>query len=773
LQTEVIFVFYRVAQLIALPFLLLYVFGRAVRDSRYLRGLEERFGFWRPKQRTFPGAIWLHAVSVGEALSAIEIIRRIRQELPHTPVYVSCTTIAGREVAEAKLAGITDGIFYLPLDYCFAVRRVLRLIRPSVLVILETEIWPNLYREAKRSGASVLILNARMSDGAARRYANFRWFFSAAFAHVDDVLAQSSQDENRFIAAGARPEIVRVSGNLKYDFQPRPAGVPEALRDALRRPLWVAASTTAPARDGDVDEDDAVLSAYQKLRAEWPGLQLLIAPRKPERFDDVVAKLNACGLSYVRRSALNEGETAPVILLDSIGELSSLFPAADLVFMGGTLADRGGHNILEPALCGKPVIAGPHLENFSAIRDRFAAARGYVHIDSEEELVEAAGTLLRDPGLRESLGARARALAEAERGATARAMRVIAERRWEFIPRAFPVHAFAPFLRAISRLWVAGGAIKRSLTKPLTLSTPVLSVGGLAMGGVGKTPMVRYLAETLQARGFKPAVLTRGYGRQSREIVCLERGSQADVRVTGDEAQMLLKSCDVGIGADRWAVGVEMEKRFHPDVFLLDDGFQHERLWRSADLVLLDALDPFAGDAVFPLGRLREPVQALRRADLIVISRVGGRHFDGLRRRLPDVPLFLADVEISRWIPTVPPMDAVAAFCGLANPETFFETLRLAGARLVLTQTYPDHHRFTSAEMKGLAALARSRGATAVITTEKDWANLPGDAESSMYPLKLYRVEVRTRMRNESDFWTQLFPLLGLSSRANDGRASL
>lgn len=750
LQTKVIFFFYRAALVAAFPLLLLYVGWRAARDRRYLFQLQERFGFWSLREGTPPGSVWLHAVSVGEVLSAMDLLRRIRAELPHTAVYVSCSTLAGREVADAKLGTLADGVFYVPVDMPFAVRRVLRLVRPAVVVVLETEIWPILYREARRAAASVVIVNGRISDKAAPKYARHRWFFRAAFESVNAILAQSAQDRDRFLAAGAPADRVCVNGNLKYDFQPQPGSVPSEVTGSLRRPLWIAASTTGPVYEGDVDEDDLVIAAHIEVRRRFPEAQLLVAPRKPERFDAVEKKLKAAGLPYARRSRMQDGETASVILLDSIGELGGLFPFGDVVFMGGTLADRGGHNILEPALCGKPVVAGPHLENFAAIRDRFRAGDGYVSITAPE-LAEAVGALLADPARREILGDRAKALAEAERGATGRALRVIADKRWAYVPAALPWGPARPLLWVLAKMWTAGGRVKRALARPRALRTPVISIGGIAMGGVGKTPMARYLAEALQSKGYRPAVLTRGYGREAREVVCLAKGSQAPVSLTGDEAQLLLRSCDVGIGSDRWAAGVAMEKEFNPDVFLLDDGFQHARLKRNVDVVLLDAFDPLAGDAAFPLGRLREDVNALRRADVIVISRAGQRRFDGLRQRLPAVPLFLADVELAGWRPE-PPAGPVAAFCGLANPATFYATLRESGAEVVLTKNFPDHHRFTRDELTRLSAAAKARGAQALVTTEKDWVNLPEGSNKLVAPLTLHRLEILTRVREEHLF---------------------
>ena len=380
--------------------------------------------------------------------------------------------------------------------------------------------------------------------------------------------------------------------------------------------------------------------------------------------------------------------------------------------------------------------------------------------------------MLNDPGLRESLGARAKALAEAERGATSRALRVIAECRSQYVPKQMHAGPVRPFLWLLSKIWVAGGRVKRVMATERSLATPVISTGGLAMGGVGKTPMVRYLSAALRGRGYRTAVLTRGYRRQSRESVCLPKGANVPVRITGDEAQLLLSSSDVGIGADRWTVGRRMEEQFEPDVFLLDDGFQHARLKREVDILLLDGLDPLAGDAPFPLGRMREPEEAIERADVIVITRAGDRRFDGLLRRLPQKPLFFADIEVSRWVPERPSLERAAAFCGLANPATFFETVRGEDINVVYERTFADHHRYTTEELQELCREARLRGATALVTTEKDFVNLPEGVESAVAPLKLSYVEVRMRIRNESTFLAHIDLLLGVRSQSARGTQS-
>jgi tetraacyldisaccharide 4'-kinase len=339
------------------------------------------------------------------------------------------------------------------------------------------------------------------------------------------------------------------------------------------------------------------------------------------------------------------------------------------------------------------------------------------------------------------------------------------------LPRSMPWILCRPLLWILSLIWVTGGRLKRVAATARSLDTPVISVGGLAMGGVGKTPMALYLAEALPSRSYKAAVLTRGYRRRSRRDLCLAKGSDAQVEMTGDEAQLLLRTTDVGIGSDRWSVGKQMQEKFRPDVFLLDDGFQHAKLKRTVDMVLLDGIDPLAGDAPFPLGRLREPISAIDRADILVITRAGSRRFDGLLRRLPKVPVFLADVQICRWIPERPPVESIAAFCGLANPDTFFETLELSGASVVLEKTFPDHHRYTREELVALTREAILQGARTLVTTQKDFVNLPGEAAQWVAPLKLIHVEVRLRVRDESAFLAQLDLLLGTASRFNGGCA--
>lgn len=783
---------YRLLEAAAAPFLLVYLAIRALRDPEWRRAWTERFGKLPPSFRqTAPGAVWLHAVSVGEVLSAVGLVARLRERLPAAPVFVSVTTTAGRRLAEQRLAALADGIFYCPLDYCFAVRAVLRRLRPRLVVILETEIWPNLWREAKRCGCALLVVNARISDRALGRYRLLRPVLAPILALPDAILAQSELSRRRYGELGAPQRRVRAVGNLKYDVDPTGCAMAPELAGLLERVrpelVFIAASTMPPAEPEDPDEDRVVVDAFLKLAAKHRGLLMILAPRRPQRFEEAAQLLRRAGVRFLRRSMLgpeDELELPGVLLLDSIGELAATFRAADVVFMGGTLASRGGHNILEPAAFAKPVIMGPHMENFPAIVEAFRRAGAVVEIAAASELAGAVEGLLRDAARRAELGERARRAAEAERGATERAVAEMFSCYSAAAPRFFPPQPLAWALTALSRLWCAGGRWKqrRDESRRVKLATPVISVGGLSMGGAGKTPFTLWLAERLREQGYRPAILTRGYRREVAErSTILEAGAEAPPERTGEEAQIYLRAgvAAVGIGADRGATGRELEKRFRPDVFLLDDGFQHRRLARDLDIVLVDALQPL--DHPFPLGFWREPPQALARADCIVITRCELTPDPApveawLRRYNAAAPIYRARTRPEAWIDgsgrAVPlerrPFHRPVVFCGLAQPEAFRRTLRLLGIRSAYEELYPDHHRYQPSQLRRLAARARAAGADALLTTEKDFHNLPPGWQACVAGLPLYWLKASVAVEEEQDLLAAIAQVLGgVSQRAD------
>jgi tetraacyldisaccharide 4'-kinase len=725
---------------------------------------------------------------VGEVLSCVEFLRQLRAEFPRTRIFVSTSTLAGRAAAGDKLGALADGVFYAPVDYVFAVRRVLRALRPSAVVIAETEIWPNLFRETKRIGAALALVNGRISDRAFARYLRWRALFAAVMPALDTILAQSEEIRRRFLALGAPPAKVHVAGSFKYDFEPRalPAGSPvRALLDRIRPAhVWIAASTMPPAAAGDVDEDDIVIAAFQRLSATYPGLLLILAPRKPERFAVTAGKLDSVGLPYILRSALGgqngsrPGTTPKVLLLDSIGELSGLFAVADVVFMGGTLAQRGGHNILEPALFGKPVIAGPHLENFQAIADDFSSANASVAIASGAELAATVDRLLAAPAEAREIGSRGLACAQARRGASARA--VASLRCLRTVPKYRPAIPRYCLAWPLARVWEWGARRRQSrdLHKVRRLPVPVISVGNLTMGGTGKTPCVLRLVELLKERGQKPGILTRGYGRQSPEP-CLHvaAGESVSPHQSGDEAQIFIRSglAPVGIGAGRFDAGTRLLAKFDAGVLVLDDGFQHRKLARDADLVLIDALDPFGGGDVFPLGSLREPIAGLSRASVVLITRCEASDLAEpaareVARWNSRVPIFRSSVEPRAWVEQSTgkrvalsdrPFRRVGAFCGLGNPATFRRTLEGLGVEIADWIEFSDHHRYRPAELRRLAHQMSACGAEVLLTTQKDAINLSEGAADLVAPLPLCWLEIGIRIEREAEFLRAIDEQLG------------
>ena len=331
--------------------------------------------------------------------------------------------------------------------------------------------------------------------------------------------------------------------------------------------------------------------------------------------------------------------------------------------------------------------------------------------------------------------------------------------------RAQPWHALG---LPLERVWELAG-VGRSRTCPTKLGVPVISVGNLSMGGTGKTPCVLHLAGLLRASGHTPAILTRGYGRHALAgDLAVAPGAQVSVEESGDEPQIFIRSglAAVGIGADRARAAALLLDRLPADVFLLDDGFQHVRLARDLDIVLVDALDPFGGGFVFPLGRLREPVGSLSRASAIVITRsqfsdLASAIENAVRRANPNVPIFRAGIEPEAWVDAAtgashplarPPFAFAGAFCGLGNPQSFRRTLERLGVEPAAWFEFDDHHRYRLRELRSMAHQAGVADSTALVTTEKDAVNLCAGFRDATAPLEIYWLKVRMTIDREAEF---------------------
>jgi 3-deoxy-D-manno-octulosonic-acid transferase len=427
---------------------------RGLRQGKYLANLGERFGFSFPALAKLPadstGAIWIHAVSVGEALSGITLARRLKEAYPNRPLIISTTTNTGQTLARERMS-FADAVIYFPLDWTFCVRRALDAVRPSVVLVLETEIWPNFLREARRRKIPVLFVSGRISDRSFARYQSYlgvfgfflRPFLRNALSNASAFLMQSEKDADRVRTLGAPTDRVQVSGNLKYDLEiPAPTPLSNWLATEIKRsgrsPIIIAGSVVAT-------EEPHALIAFGTLQGEYPKALLVLAPRKPECFDEAAEFIDESHRRFIRRSRLPipgpaqrqavqpaDNSTIPddvtVLLLDSIGELASLYRLADGAFVGGSLVSSGGHNILEPAVFGKIPVFGPSMENFAEIASRFVSAGAAIQVESPEDAGVAWIELFRDPERMKKMSEAARRLVADSRGATDRAVAEIAQR---------------------------------------------------------------------------------------------------------------------------------------------------------------------------------------------------------------------------------------------------------------------------------------------------------------------------------------------------------
>jgi len=377
------------------------------------------------------GPIWVHAVSVGEVLAAKPLVEGLRKRFPNHAVLLSTTTETGQRLACERLQS-ADGIFYFPLDWIVSVRRALTALRPSLVIVMETEIWPNFLREARRQGVPVIFANARISERSFARFKRWKFlvgtFFERVLQDAELFLVQTPEDAGRLNEMGAVKERVELTGNLKYDGeQPGASRFGEWLIGEIRRqerwPVLVAGSVVAL-------EELAVLAAYDIVQRQWRRAMLILAPRKPDRFDAAAEIAASAGWNVVRRSGINLDapldENADVIVLDSIGELTGLYALADAVFVGGSLVPAGGHNILEPAWFAKPPVFGLHMENFRDMSGQFLTAQAGIQVSSGEQLGRVWTQLIQNEPLRDRMGQAALKLSERNRGATVRSLNYIA-----------------------------------------------------------------------------------------------------------------------------------------------------------------------------------------------------------------------------------------------------------------------------------------------------------------------------------------------------------
>lgn len=413
--------FYTLLAHLLLPLVLARLAWQGMRQPAYWRRWSERFGF-PTVDGSMQGAIWFHAVSVGEANSAVPLVARLREAHPEFPVLISTTTPTGAERVRRQLDGVASHR-YVPYDLPWAVSGFLKRVRPRLLVLMEAELWPNLLRGCTRRGVPVVLANARISEKSFHRYRRLSWLTQAMLQNVTAVAAQTREDAERLVALGVEASRVNVSGNIKFDLE-LPADL-KARAQATRallgldRPVWIAASTHA-------GEEATVLEAHRLVLGYREDCLLLLAPRHPPRFAEVGELIKERGFRYLQRSA---GKTAApqdqVFLLDSLGELLEFYAATDLAFVGGSLENVGGHNMLEPAAVGIPVLTGPYVSNFLEISGLLSEAGAIQIVHDSIGLADKVVKLLSDPSLRQEWGRRGQQVIDRNKGAAVRVAALI------------------------------------------------------------------------------------------------------------------------------------------------------------------------------------------------------------------------------------------------------------------------------------------------------------------------------------------------------------
>ena len=395
-----------------------YILFKLATVPKYRGGISQKLGRVRKGVLKVIGGtrpIWVHAVSVGEVMAAHPLIRELKKKYPGRKLILSTVTVTGNFTAKQRVPE-ADAVFYFPFDYPWIVRRVIQKINPVIVLVAETELWPNFFRELQRQGIPSALINGRISPRSYGNYLRFRRFFTEVFKSVTLFCMQSDEDAARIRDIGAPPDRVMVTGNLKFD---------QKISPAQQRPVAIAAGRRViTAGSTHRGEEAILLEIFSRLRKKYPDLVLIIAPRHPERFDEVCGLITSAGYECQRRTRL-KGPVRDVVLLDTIGELRAFYGACDIAFVGGSLVKVGGHNLLEPAAMKKPVIFSRYMFNFKEISEALIQAGGGLMVKDKEELYIKLDNLLFDKRLSSAMGEKAFKVIAANSGATARTINAV------------------------------------------------------------------------------------------------------------------------------------------------------------------------------------------------------------------------------------------------------------------------------------------------------------------------------------------------------------
>jgi tetraacyldisaccharide 4'-kinase len=715
--------FYGLCSTVALPFAISF----AISNEKLRNRLKERFlgGDWPTVN--FESSIWIHAASVGELQGVKPLLEQLCK-LTSDPIVITTTSNTGRDYA-ASFKEVAHSLL-VPYDHPWLISVAIRKLKPKCFLLFETELWPNLLTQLRIHSVPLVLINGRISDKTYPTYLRLKPMLEPALRVVSKCLVQTEKDKRRFIELGGR-EVTAV-GSTKYDSQ-----IPDLTAQAnslLKDFDFPESSKLIVAGSVRPGESEIILKSFKDLKAKFPEIKLLLAPRHPERYEAEATLVNESGLKLSRRSALVSG--ADVYLLDSLGELKTAYAASTISFVGGTLTNIGGHNPLEPAMFKKPMLIGPFTQNVEQISNDLVENGGAIRVVDSQSFTAALNQLLIDPNYSQSVGENAFRIFANHQGALAKVLTEITPLLED--ESSNKTKSEADFLNPLvicSKIYLGISSVRNFLYDNKILSTyrsilPVVCVGNITAGGNAKSPVTQAIAKLLLRKNFKPVILLRGYGGTTAGPI--EVTSNNSVILVGDEAAMhkaALPEVSVVVSRSRVDGAKFIEEKKLGDLIILDDGFQHRALERDINLALFDkssVVELKKGD-LLPVGRLRESVQqGLRRADAVGFVERGETYSTpSLNAKVEfRIPLAFADLTSIQSGEKIDWNElrgkSVSAVASIAKPESFKRMLEEKGLVVVKTIFKPDHANWAESDLKDLESLPGEF----IISTSKDSVKL-------------------------------------------------
>lgn len=619
--------------------------------------------------------IWIHGASVGEIVATSPLVKQIRKQMPDRPVLVSAFTVGGYNMAK-QIIPEADAIIYFPLDLPFVAESLVKRIHPGVFMPVETELWPNFLRAIRERHIPVMMVNGRISEKSVKNYRYLYGIWDDMLNTVTRFCMQSSIDADYIAHLGADRNKIFVTGNTKFD-QTYAEVTPEdlakyrlelGLKDDY--PIIVAGSTHP-------GEEKILLESFKSIRQVYPHARLVIAPRKTTRAEEIAKLASHYGYATGFRSQMleqsGEREEYPLLVIDTIGELGRIYAVGDVVFVGGSFSNTGGHNVLEPAAHAKPILVGPSMQNFKDSYALLSKVKACKMVGSQSELTSEMLDILNNDERRQQMGDASLQVIKENRGADVRSINYLKELLdLTTVPsREYPTYpintrnltdeggarlrhgdaiiqyiyeiAYGPetpftgwlllvVLRSMSYLYEFGVCCKwfmyeAGFMRREKLNCCVISIGNITVGGTGKTPTAQKMAAIVKAMGYKVVILNRGYrSHWDKELGVVSDGNKIFMTAyeAGDEAYLMAKTLPgipVIIGKNRAVTGRYAVEKMQAEIIIMDDGYQHWQLERDLDVVLVDTLNMFGNGCVLPRGTLREPLKNLARGDLFLLTK--------------------------------------------------------------------------------------------------------------------------------------------------------